>query len=182
MGELLIVTGPPGAGKSTAAARLVERRSPSVLVAGDEFFRFLRRGRIEPWLVESRRQNEAVTEAAGAASGRLAGAGYWTVYDGVVGPWFLPRFLAASGLPRCHYAVLLPDVGTCVDRVVNRVGHGFDDEAATRHMHAEFERAVAGSGHRVLRAVIDDVDALADSILDLVDRGMLAVDQPSGAG
>ena len=49
-GELLVVTGPPGAGKSTVAARLVERRSPSALVEGDAFFAFLRRGRIDPWL------------------------------------------------------------------------------------------------------------------------------------
>ena len=52
VGELLIVTGPPGAGKSTVAPPLAEHRTPSVLIEGDEFFGFLRRGRIEPWLVD----------------------------------------------------------------------------------------------------------------------------------
>lgn len=113
-GELLIVTGPPSAGKSTVAARLAELHDPSALIEGDEFFRFLRRGRIEPWLVQSHQQNEVVTESAGAATGRLVTSGYWTVYDGVIGPRFLPRFVDATGLEQVHYAVLLPTVDTCV--------------------------------------------------------------------
>ena len=49
-------------------------------------------------------------------------------------------------------------------------------------MHAEFERALTASGHHVLRGTTDDADALVDSILELVDRGRLTVDQPSGVG
>ena len=117
-GELLIVTGPPGAGKSTAAAVLVEHaraerprrgRRPS---SGSSGGAGSNRGSST-----SQAQNEAVTEAAGAATGRFVAAGYWTVYDGVVGPWFLPRFVAATGLERVHYVVLLPSVDTCVERV-----------------------------------------------------------------
>ena len=84
-GELIIVTGPPGAGKSTVAAQLADRRSPSVLVAGDAFFGFLRQGAIDPWLPASHDQNETVTAAAAAATGRFARV-CWTVYDGVIGP------------------------------------------------------------------------------------------------
>jgi len=172
-GELLIVTGPPGAGKSTAAALLVEHREPSALVEGDEFFRFLRRGRIEPWLVAAQVQNEAVTEAAGAATGRLVAGGYWTVYDGVVGPWFLPRFVAATGLQRVHYVVLLPSVDTCVDRVATRLGHGFTDEPATRQMHEAFASAQLPDRHLV-RDVATDSRALVETIVGLVESGRCA--------
>ncbi|HEV6952732.1 MAG TPA: hypothetical protein VKY86_05715 [Promicromonospora sp.] len=62
---LLLVTGPPGSGRSTVTAALAELWEPSVLVEGDAFFAFLRRGAISPWL-------PGVVEAirAAVASGR----------------------------------------------------------------------------------------------------------------
>ena len=91
MGFLLVVTGPPGAGKSTVARILADAFDPSVLVQGDAFFAFLARGAIEPWLPESGPQNEVVVRAAAAATGRFVAGGYATVYDGVLGPWFIGR-------------------------------------------------------------------------------------------
>lgn len=79
MASLLVVTGPPGAGKSTVARILADRSERSVLVEGDVFFGFLARGAIEPWLPESKQQNEIVTRAAASAAGRYSSAGYMTV-------------------------------------------------------------------------------------------------------
>lgn len=162
MPSLLIVTGPPGAGKSTVSALLAQQSDRSVLVEGDRFFDFLAAGAIEPWLPESHRQNEVVTEAAAAATGRFAAA-YETIYDGVVGPWFLSTFARATGLVELDYVVILPGVASCVARVGGRVGHGFTDEGATRKMHHEFanaeieQRHILGgdsmSPHAVARAV-----------------------------
>ena len=64
MGSLLVISGPPGSGKSTVAKLLAARFDPSVLVEGDAFFGFLARGAVPPWLPESNRQNHVVTEAA----------------------------------------------------------------------------------------------------------------------
>jgi energy-coupling factor transporter ATP-binding protein EcfA2 len=69
MGSLLIVTGPPGAGKSTVAKLLADSMPRSVLVEGDAFFGFLANGAIDPWLPESHEQNTVVTKAAGKATG-----------------------------------------------------------------------------------------------------------------
>jgi len=170
-GDLLIVTGPPGAGKSTVAEHLVAVRSPSVLVAGDAFFAFLREGRIDPWLVESDDQNRIVAGAAAAATGGFA-RHTWTVYDGVLGAWHLPTFMAATGLPHAHYVVLLPSVERCLRRVATRVGHGFDDPAATRHMHDQFARADVDARH-VLHDPPDDVDAVTALVLQRFDAGTL---------
>ena len=151
-GSLILVTGPPGAGKSTVATLLADRFDPSVLVAGDAFFGFLHSGRVEPWLPESDHQNEVVTEAAAGATGRFVAAGYTAVYDGIVGPWFLPTFAAATGLETLQYVVLMPSVEACVERVATRVGHGFTDEAATRKMHHEFAAAAVDAPPRARRS------------------------------
>jgi hypothetical protein len=175
MASLLVVTGPPGAGTSTAAALLAARSEPSVLVAGDAFFGFLARGAIAPWLPASHAQNETVTEAAGAAAGRYALGGLVTVYDGVVGPWFLPTFLAATGLDGLDDAVVLPPVERCVERVATRTGHGFTDEPATRKMHAEFAAAAAAVDARHLLAVdAEPPAAVADRIAHAQAAGALA--------
>jgi hypothetical protein len=98
--DLLVVTGPPGAGKSTVSQLLAADFDPGALVAGDQFFGFLRAGFIDPWRPESDKQNEVVMQSAAAAAGKLVQGGITVVYDGVLGPWFVPAFLAGTGLDR----------------------------------------------------------------------------------
>lgn len=186
MASLLVVTGPPGAGKSTVAAILASRAEPSVLVTGDDFFGFLARGAIPPWLPASDRQNEVVTQAAGAAAGRFVAGGFETVYDGVVGPWFLPTFAAATGCDQLDYVVLLPTVEQCLDRVASRVGHGFTDAAATRTMHREFadadidRRHVFVGGPRESSDAPESAASVADRIETARAAGALTFPTPTG--
>lgn len=135
--SLLVVSGPPGAGKSTVACVLADRLDPSALVEGDEFFRFLHSGMIEPWRVEARGQNELITRIQAGTAGRYVAAGYHTVYDGVLGPWFLDEFSAAAGVP-VDFVVVLPSIEICLHRIRTRVGHEFDDEPAARSLHEQF--------------------------------------------
>ncbi|MFI5046884.1 MAG: AAA family ATPase [Acidimicrobiia bacterium] len=165
MSNLLVVTGPPGAGKSTVAALVAEASERSVLVEGDAFFGFLARGGIDPWLREAHAQNEVVTRAAALATGGYALGGFDTVYDGVVGAWFLPAFMAATGLDELDYVVLLPSVETCLHRVATRRGHGFSDEPATRQMHAAFSAAEIDPRH-VLVDPASTPAAVAEVVID----------------
>ena len=171
MGSLLIVTGPPGAGKSTVARLLADAVSPSVLVEGDAFFAFLASGAIDPWLPASHEQNTVVTRAAGKATGEFVAGGFSVIYDGVIGPWFLDTFLTTAGLRDVDYAVLLPPVEVCQQRVTERLGHRFTDVAATSWMHQQFTDADLDQRH-VLRSH-GNARETADAIQHAMTSGML---------
>jgi predicted ABC-type ATPase len=169
---LIVVAGPPGAGKSTVAAVLADGFATSALVTGDEFFAFIRQGYVMPWLDEAHQQNGVVLAAAAAATGRLVAGGYPVVYDGVIGPWSLAAFLAATGLSELHYAVLLPPVQCCLERVRSRVGHGFTDLAATRDVHRQFADARIPARH-LFTDERDDPATVAAHIRERVSDGSL---------
>lgn len=105
--------------------------------------------------------------------GRFAESGFATVYDGVVGPWFVPRFAAATGLRRLDYVVLSPSVEWCIKRVRGRADHGFRDEAATRHMHDEFTSSTIEPRH-VVADPPDRVDTVVEIIMRKLADGALS--------
>ncbi len=152
MGLIVVVSGPPGAGKSSVAERLVELLHPSALVPGDTFFALLRNGAIPPWLEEAHAQNTSVLQAAAAATGRLA-QHREVVYEGVVGPWFLGAFLREARVAHLHYAMLLPPLEVCLERVRTRQGHGFTDLRAAEHMWWQMRGADVASQHVIRHRV-----------------------------
>ena len=77
MDELIVVTGPPGAGKSSVSEELAKRWKPSALVPGDAFFGMIKQGCILPWLPQARSQNTVMIEAAAAAAGGSATSASW---------------------------------------------------------------------------------------------------------
>ena len=169
-GSLIVVTGPPGAGKSTVARELAGAFPRSALVRGDDFFAFVSAGWVAPWLREAHTQNEVVLAAAAAAAGRFVTGGYTVVYDGVVGPWFLPAFAAATGLDELGYAVLLPSEEQCLTRVATRTGHGFTDADAARQMYRQFAEAGVEERHVVRTGAAPS--EIAAEILAGLDRGL----------
>ena len=101
------------------------------------------------------------------------------MFDGVVRPEELPRWLATAGDPVTHYVVLLPPVDVCVERVVRRSGHGFTSEESARAMHADF--AAEGLGRYVVEDVDTPAEELATRLLDAIASGRHLVPPPGDA-
>ncbi|SKC61933.1 AAA family ATPase [Krasilnikoviella flava] len=183
MGDVVVVTGPPGSGKSAVGAALAAQLDPSVLVEADWFFGRWRRGGIAPWLPEAAPQTGPAGRAALAATVEYARSDAWVVYDGVLHP-AAARELAALARDAgavVHRAVLLPPLEVCLARVAARTGHGFDDPAATRAMHAAFAAEGDGPGDETLRTTDETPGALAARVRDLLRGGVLRVPAPDRA-
>jgi predicted kinase len=119
---VLLLTGPPGAGKTTSAPLVAEHFAPSVAIEADALWAHVVRGFIEPWEKGSHEQNRALVRASLAAAARLAGAGYATVLSGHIGPWFIDVVndeLSDLTVPAV-YMVLRPSLEECLARCVER--------------------------------------------------------------
>jgi adenylate kinase family enzyme len=139
-GRVLIVTGPPGAGKSTVSRQLADRMTPSVHLHSDDFWHFIRQGHIAPYLPQAHHQNEVVIDVLVGAAFRYATGGYQVVLDGIVGPWFLDPFRTASttlSVP-LHYVVLRPDERTALARAAARGHEALTDPEPIRSLYQQF--------------------------------------------
>lgn len=106
--DVIIVTGPPGAGKSTTARALAATYPRSVHLHTDDFWHCIVSGAIPPHLPESNDQNQTVMNVIRQAAFTYAAGGFTTIVDGIIGPWMLDRFRGSgrSDVPRRHYIVL----------------------------------------------------------------------------
>jgi cytidylate kinase len=96
-GEVIILTGPPAAGKTTVAELVAgDAARPTLHLVTDVFYRSIRTGFVLPFLPEAERQNEVVMGAIVATVSTFARGGYDVVVDGIIGPWFLAPFRTAA--------------------------------------------------------------------------------------
>jgi predicted kinase len=153
---VVIVTGPPGAGKTSVVRALASTYKRAVLLESDQFFHFIRSGYIPPCKPKSHEQNTMVMRLVADTAAGYARHGYLTVIDGIVTPrWFLEpmrTWLAGTG-HSVAYAVLRAPLATCLDRCSARPSRELSDRAVIEQLWHEF----ANLG-RLERHVIDADD------------------------
>jgi len=142
--RIVIISGSPGSGKSSVSKILAENSvyDQAVHMHTDDFYNYIRKGYISPWLEEASNQNTVIIEAFAASVKELATGGYEVFVDGVIGPWFLDPWLKLvhDGLD-VRYIILRPDEQTAILRATNRNEVGaLTDVDAVKHMWQFFSK------------------------------------------
>ena len=168
-GQVVVLSGPPGAGKSTVAGLLTAARPLSVHLHSDDFWASIVSGAIPPYLPGSGPQNQVVMNVLATAALGYARGGYFVVVDGVIGPWFIGEFriTAAGSTVPLHYVIIRPDEQTTLSRAASRGDGALIETGPVLEMHRQFQRLGEYESH-----VLDSTALDPASTADLITSGL----------
>src|SRR3972149_1596447 len=147
--QLVILSGPPNAGKSSTAEALCQRYDRMLHIDVGVLRDFLRMGRRRRWddSPAGRKQRELLLASACDMARRFLDAGYGVVIDDVVAPDDLPTYRGALAGCRApvHFVVLLPQLEVILERERNRPTE-WHRARRLEALHLEFSQWRGGAG------------------------------------
>lgn len=155
---ITIISGTPGAGKTSLARFLSQSGPKGVHIESDVFFRFLAH-RVDPSLPDAQDQNLTVVNAYVAAAIQYSAGGYSVYLDGVIGPWMLP--LVASAAPSIEYVLLHAPLDVVVARTQGRPSQPSAKPDVVVRMHEQFSKILEPYRRHVIQTDGRSVEELA---------------------
>jgi predicted kinase len=141
MKPILLLSGPPGAGKSTVACELIAiLPGPVACIEGDKFWSFFAKGYE---LSEKGRNLTTIMVSMTAASLAYVRAGYHVIIDFSVPPWFLPTAFKIVNERNIglDYVMIRPSEKVCAARAAARAEGAIADYTVYKDFYASFTKA-----------------------------------------
>jgi tRNA uridine 5-carbamoylmethylation protein Kti12 len=169
--QLVILSGPPNAGKSATAEALCQRYDRMLHIDVAVLRDFLRMGRLRPWdeSAEGRQQRRLLIGSACDMARRFLDAGYGVVIDDVITEEDEPAYreeLATCAMP-VHYVVLLPALSVLLEREQSRP----TEWHRAGRLEQVYERFAARRGANVIDPGDLAPDLVADRVMALAAEG-----------
>lgn len=169
--QLVILSGPPNAGKSSTADALCQRYDRMLHIEMNTLRNFLRMGRLRPWdeSPEGRMQRELLIDSACGMARRFLDAGYGVIIDDIVTPDGLPNYRRAlAGVEHAqHFVVLLP----ALDVVLRRERERPTDWHRADRLDAVYNRFAGWSDIATIDPDDLEPELVADRVMALAAEG-----------
>ncbi len=172
MPSIVVLSGPVGAGKSTASKALIAQTShPCICIEGDTFWSFIANPSLDQ---PAHKRFQMTMRAMLAAAVPYAASKYETIIDFSIPPWFLDtaRDIATFRGATLHYVVLLPPEEICARRAATRSEGTIADYTPYSELYADFLKA--GPAH-ILEPDPDDPVETARRIRQGLTEGRFIV-------